>query len=261
MSDSFYLNPVDGQDMVLIPAGRAVFGSPEGNPDARDNEHPQFKADLPDYYLGVHCVTNRQYVRFLNATKPAEDDLVKWILLSGRCHIKREGEREYRVNAPERWTDHPVVQVSWCGARAYCEWAGLRLPTELEWERGARGPEDRIYPWGGGWDADRCRHWGNRGGETTCDVDAYPEGANYWGLLNMSGNVWEWCADWYQADAYARYATGDLSAPSEGEHKLLRGGSWYRDIPADFRCAHRVNYNPRRRDSDAGFRCARGPTV
>jgi formylglycine-generating enzyme required for sulfatase activity len=245
MPDLFYGNPIDGYEMVLVPAGKALVGD------------PPFEVNLPDYYLGLYCVTNVQYAAFLSAAQPSDGDLEKWVLLDSDCHVVRS-DSGYGVDDEEGYGDHPVVQVSWYGAEAYCEWAGLRLPSELEWEKGARGTEGEVYPWGNEWKAEYCRHAGNRGSERTCRVWEYPDGVSVWGCYNMSGNVWEWCADCYDAGVYKSYATGDLTPPSTGSSRVVRGGSWRSDFPWFFRAAYRIYNGPSNRYGYPGFRCARG---
>ena len=156
---------------------------------------------------------------------------------------------------PPDKANHPVVCVSWDDAQAYCQWAGLRLPSELEWEKGARGTDGREYPWGNEWDEKKCRNSNNKGSETTASVWAYPEGVSPWGLYQMAGNVWERCADWYEDKAYARYKSGDLQPPATGSARVVRGGSWILDSPDDFRAAIRDFNPPVRRFGNYGFRC------
>lgn len=248
-----YLNPKTGYKMVTIPSGEAVYGTGPEDPYFEDayaaRERPQFKADIPEFYMGACCVTNEQYFEFVRDTgyrAPECADCCPPVWKDGE--FQREKAR------------HPVVCVSWDDAKAYCEWAGLLLPTELQWEKAARGCDGRRYPWGDEWAEEKCRNLHNAGSGTTCAVDDYPEGCSVFRVFNMSGNIWEWCEDSYDADAYERYSTGDLRLPNTGQEKILRGGSWHGDTPIPFRCAARLNRPAYDRSPYTGFRCARGTT-
>jgi len=238
-SVEYILNPRDDtMRLILIPAGEAVFGADDTFLYAK----PQFTASLPAYCLGETEVTNAQYSRFVAATGYQPPGA--W----------PGGE------IPGGKENHPVAPVSWDDAQAYCEWAGLWLPTELEWEKGARGTDGRDYPWGNVWDVSKCQnHMGLTPADGLCAVDAYPEGRSPWGLYNMSGNAWEWCSDWYDTDAYKRYASGDLTPPLIGgaQARMARGGSWFNNAPRDFHCASRGSPSPQPPYA-YGFRCSRG---
>ncbi len=226
--------------MVLIPAGKFLAGD------------DKFTIELPAYYMAIHPVTNAQYARFLNAEKPNKEDLELWIKLDSDCFVKRSFFGYTAYGGKE---SHPVNQISWYGAKAYCEWAGLRLPTELEWEKGSRGIDGMEYPWGNEWNEAKCRNKNNKGNETTAEIYSYPEGVSPYGLYQMSGNVTEWCEDRYDGDAYKRYKTGNLTLPDSGTERCLRGGSWHYNNTGFFRCAFRDNTVPG--VPLYGFRCVR----
>ncbi len=223
------INEKDGTQLVLIPEGEFLAGGSANN----EGGGQPFPVRLPAYYLALYPVTNIQYAQFLSQGQLSESDLNKWILLNSDCFVRKAGSR-YEAYGDRN--NHPVVKVSWYGANAYTKWAGLRLPSELEWEKGARGVDGREYPWGNTWDESKCRNGMNRLGERTCIVKSYPDGRSPWELCQMSGNVWEWCEDWYDSEAYNLYRQGELNPPpAEDRGRVLRGGSWSLDNPKYFR--------------------------
>ena len=238
-------NEKDGSLLLLIPAGRFLAGGP-----GSDEGGGPFEVELPGYYLGLHPVTNAQYKRFIDATghRPPEPDY-------------KYGEPDWRGNSfPIEKSDHPVVDVGWVDAQAYCMWAGGRLPTELEWEKGARGIDGREFPWGNEWDQNKCCNHENRGKEITCSVWDNAEGCSPYGLYNMAGNIDEWCEEGYDKDAYKRYKRGDLSAPESTWFPVSRGGSWLSSDVDRFRCAHRSRDRRHHRCGTRGFRLTRTRT-
>jgi sulfatase modifying factor 1 len=219
-------NKKDGTLLVLIPEGEFIAGE------------DKFKVHLPAYYLAIHPITNAQYIKFVKATR------------------HRPPDNDFWKNADQE--DHPVTDINWFDAQAYCKWAGLRLPSELEWEKGARGVDGREYPWGNEWYENKCRNRLNQSSEANCEIWMFSDGFSPWGLANMAGNVWEWCEDWYDSEAFDRYQKGDLNAPEMGTLRVIRGGSWYSySVPVDFQCAYRYYGYPGGRSSNCyGFRCA-----
>jgi len=226
----------DGSTMRRVPGGTFVMGSAEVPP-----EKPPHKVTLPPYWISKYEVTNAQFRRFVKAT--GHQTAARW-----------------EARAMEWGENAPVVRVSWHDAVAYCAWAGLRLPTEAEWEFAARGRDGRQYPWGNQWDARRCRnsvggaHWGSAGRPAV--VGSYPSGVSPFGCLDMAGNVWEWCSSRYVPYPYN---AADVREAAGGSHpRVYRGGSWGDDHPIDFRSGHRRFYMTLDvARSYVGFRCAK----
>ncbi len=234
-------------NMVLVPAGEFTMGNDLGH-----DEQPAHRVYLDAFYIDRYEVTNAEYARFLNVIGGHESKCEGY-----KCADTKDDNPDshiiYRAGqyAPEpRYEQHPVVQVSWYGAKAFCEHQGKRLPTEAEWEKAARGPDGLIYPWGNVFEAGKANA-GHPTGDTT-PVGSFPAGGSPYGAYDMAGNVWEWVADWYQPypDSPAR---SDLFGQ---KYKVVRGGSW--NHPAeDARTTVRDIAHPARRLRVVGFRCAR----
>ena len=214
--------------------------------DGKDTDCPKHKVELSEYWMGVYCVTNRQYGRFVNETKhraPEGADYGSPIWKNGRCL--------------EDKLDHPVVCVSWDDAAAYGKWAGLSLPTEAQWEKAARGPGGLIYPWGNEWDANKCRNSTNKGSGQTAAAWEYSNGTSGYGTMQQAGNVWEWCSDWYEDSYYGKSSAKDPTGSNNGSIRGYRGGSRGRDDASDFRGANRSWNDPAYRGVNQGFRLVR----
>ena len=238
-------------EMVDVPEGDVVLGNdarPSVGPCPPD-EAPQRTLSLPSVELSTTVVTNAQYATFVGKTgHPAPPHWPGGV-------------------PPEALAEHPVTHVDWFDARTFCDWAGGRLPTEAEWEKGARGADGRLYPWGN--DDPRPRevvlnqhelpalaNFGNgpKRGVTT-PVTAHPAGASPYGLLDTAGNVWEWVSSVY---APYPYDAGDGREDMEsGAPRALRGGSYASPGPQHVRCASRSRSAPGRRSPHIGFRVAR----
>ena len=246
LSEVLIENKKDGSILLLIPGGKFLAGG------------SAFEVELSAFYAGLTTVTNAQYVRFLNEVRPDKTDMEKWIELDRNCFVRAKFSGGYEAYGDKE--KHPVVQVSWYGAQAYCKWAGGRLPSELEWEKASRFTDGKTYPWGKEWNQSLCRNDKNHGTETTSQVFGYPKGVSPWGLYQMSGNVWEWCQDWYDESAYERYKVGNLRTPAGGQYRVLRGGSWDDYCEEGFRCAYRLKRGPTYRFGCYGFRLFRSLT-
>ena len=220
--------------MVQVPAGTSVMGSDGAGGD----ETPAHQVDLPAFEIDQFEVTNADFATFVQVTG------YKTTLEEARSTSAWQKYTEGKAN-------HPVVKVSWHDAVAYCEWLGKRLPSEAEWEKAARGSEGYAYPWGNDYDAQKA-NGKDRAIRSTTAVGSFPEGASPYGAMDMSGNVWEWTADWYQA-----YPGSSHRSDYFGEKfRVLRGGGWFET--ADFLRTTTRNANTDTAASDdIGFRCAR----
>jgi len=207
---------------------------------------------LEAFYIDQYEVTNEEYVGFLNVIgghqgRCSDHDCADTQDEDPQAHILYAGGRYAVEPGYER---HPVIKVSWYGAKAYCEYHGKRLPSEAQWEKAARGPMGFTYPWGDAFQADKA-NVGQEMGDTTA-VGSFPGGVSPYGAYDMAGNVWEWVEDWYQP--YPGSATH--SEFFGQKYKVVRGGSW--NHPAeDARSTARDIAHPARRIRVVGFRCAR----
>jgi formylglycine-generating enzyme required for sulfatase activity len=219
---------VDNAVMVYVPAGEFLMGATDADNKAEDDEKPQHTVYLDAFWIDSTEVTNAQYVRFLNTMGEHESTC-----LGQKCVELKVGEdadshllhENGKYEAEPGFEEHPVIEITWYGAQAYCQWAGVRLPTEAEWEKAARGVDGRRYPWGD--DAPDCskeQHGSCRG--ATVPVGSKPAGASPYGALDMAGNVWEWTSDWYGPDYYRSSPAQNPLGLTSGEEKVFRGGSW-----------------------------------
>jgi formylglycine-generating enzyme required for sulfatase activity len=260
--------------MVTIPAGEFVMGSLEGQ--GFTDEQPQRSVWVRSFLIDRYEVTNAQYARFVAATGhpvPTNPNPAVTLWQAGQPIPGSEA--------------HPVVNVSWYDAVAYCAWVGKRLPTEAEWEKAARGTDARRYPWGNDWDhtrANSASYWagrtiefkdalewkafwvdgggariaktkGLRGEVLTLPVGSFPNGASPYGVLDMAGNASEWVQDWYDPFSYSPTSSTNLEGPAGKLLKVVRGGSWLKPATS-LRTTDRDYAVPRAHQSGSGFRCA-----
>jgi formylglycine-generating enzyme required for sulfatase activity len=240
-----------------------------GASDSEEDERPVHRVFLSEFFIGRFPVTQDEYARFVNATghpAPTTEELPR-IAGGGRERLFLEMATPYQWRdgqPPAFYGSHPVVLVGFEDAQAYCRWLGdqlsrdVRLPTEAEWEKSARGGlEGRRYPWGDEIDTGRAnflpdlrmkRHRGTRPTGTYAP--------NAFGLYDIIGNVWEWVSDWYGAEYYGISETRDPRGPAGGMLRIVRGGSWVNHDVTQLRCAYRHKVPPDTYAYSIGFRIA-----
>jgi len=270
-----WTRPADGMVMLRVPSGTFKMGNTDAEIEAMfsqcerefgsgnclrswyEDESPQHPVTLDDFWIDQTEVSVIQFQVFVAETGyETEAERESW----GDIWTGTEWERVGGANwqhpqgrESNAQYDHPVVQVSWHDASAYCNWAGARLPTEAEWEYAARGPDGRIYPWGD--DAPTCAlaQFMDCSGSTV-PVSSLPGSASWCKALGMAGNAWEWVGDWY--GDYPSERQLNPTGPSSGKHRVARGGSWWNG-PDFMRGAERDWELPVWRSNIMGFRCAR----
>lgn len=252
--DEIISNCVNG--ICDVPSGRFVMGCSPADLECNSNENPRHSVVLSSYKIMEHEVTVGEFEVCITA---------------GNCNNSNTSERHYtsyntninkycNLSSPRDDT-HPMNCVSWYGAKAYCEWIGMRLPTEAEWEYAAKGNDNRIYPWGdvtATCDYAVMKENESLGCEleTTWIVGSKTEGNSPFGASDMAGNVIEWCEDWYSSSYYSISPKTNPKGASTGSNKVLRGGSWYKES-SNVRTTSRFFDSPAGNIYDSyGFRCA-----
>jgi formylglycine-generating enzyme required for sulfatase activity len=252
-------------DYVLVPAGPFRMGDNfnEGN----SREWPVHTVELDAYYIGKYPVTNGEFAKFRN--DPGYDDPKLWP--GGQVVPKDQSTVWARTGSRPDRANYPVTAVTWDQAVAYCNWLSAktgkqyRLPTEAEWEKAARGTDQRRYPWGNEIDPSYTSYKekplnfvGFYDGSKRSDLQTHSNASPY-GVFDMEGGVFEWCSDWYSPNYYAFSPRKNPAGPSEGAYRVLRGASQYEE-PWELRAANRSSGAPSNENHHLlGFRCVRKP--
>lgn len=238
------INPIDGAEWVDIPAGVSYLG------EAGRADNPRHKVILSEFRIYKTPVTVTQYFQFLIA--------------SGYVPKDNYDIRNHSPDFNPGWIhrDQPIVRVSWDDAQEYCKWAHVKLPTEAQWERAAKGTLEYTYPWGNTWDGSKCANsvFGELVGAVK--VGNYPHGKSPDNVLDMAGNVWQWCRDTYDSEFWknSHLESNPVNLTDSNKPRVLHGGSWNGFVPDWFRSSYRLNYNHQtRRYYGTGFRCISGP--
>lgn len=231
--------PVPDVPMASVPAGTFLMGA-DGS-EALEDERPAHHVWLDGFSIDLYEVSTAQYSAFLATTQRT----VPW---------------QWESVNPSRHGDKPVIGVDWSDADAYCRWRGKMLPTEAQWEKAARGQDNRLYPWGNQVPNSDLANFA-LGARFSYDlvliaVGSYDSGKSPYGVHQMAGNVYEWVQDWYGANYYESSPDRNPAGPDHGQFKVLRGGSWS-DLPKYLLTYGRFKLPPETRNSYTGFRCAK----
>jgi len=232
--------------MALVPAGNFIMGSDDHAPE----EKPAHKVFLDNFYIDKNKITNALY-------KLCVDEKV--------CQPPKFSNSYLRPTyyGDARYAYFPVMGVDWYMAKTYCKWRDARLPTEAEWEKAARGTDERVYPWGNEIDQSRANYNYNNDpnfvGDTS-KVGSYPSGASPYDVYDMAGNIWDWTADMYAANYYATLPNiiANPLGPDLGQYRVIRGGSW-NSAASSIRSSRRSWNDPSNANVYIGFRCAKNP--
>jgi len=255
---SFRTSKNDDMILLYVPAGKFTMGDKAEDAlaecqkvrsdcriDAFQDEAPPHDVDLAAFWIDQTEVTNKMYARCVNVgecTAPSRSD--------SNTHPSYYLDPEY--------DDFPVIYVDWNMAKAYCRWSGRRLPTEAEWEKAARGIDERVFPWGNFLPTSDVANFGGLFLDTT-RVKQFETGKSPYGAYDMAGNVYEWVADWYDPIYYPNVPSTNPSGPHLGEWRVYRGGSWY-NFADVIRSAIRGAVSPSALQYNLGFRCAMDAT-
>ena len=229
------INPIDSAQMVWIPPGDFLMGSVDSDEIADDSEKPQRTVFLDGYWMYKYPVTVAQFRTFSEAASYSFD----WA---------KDKSRWDRIN------NHPMVEVTWHDAQAYCQWAGGDLPTEAQWEKAARGTDGRKFPWGN--DFDRSKLWSGYRKRSASVYRSSHISLSVFGCADMVGNVAEWCRDWYYLPYYASAPTRNPTGPDSGSNRVSRSGVFNQDDEDCFRVTSRHAGNPWMWFGHWGFRAS-----
>ncbi|MBT5469920.1 MAG: formylglycine-generating enzyme family protein [Nitrospina sp.] len=230
------------EEMVFFPAGEFEMGSPEGI--GKKNEHPKHKVYLSDFYLDRLEVTFADFEVYLAANLKKHPTITGWVDRNARADMLNK----------------PIFGLQWKRCRNYCSWRGKRIPTEAEWERAARGIDNRAYPWGNE-EPDKTRaNFGNccfiQKGTVLSEVDHFDKGKTPEGISNMGGNVAEWVSDWYDKKYYEKAPYKNPQGPKKGKYHVIRGGAW-NSLPMNLRSSSRYGDSDGKDYYGIGCRCAK----